>query len=284
MTTCCEPTRAGRWPAVWCLALVLWWIPGRAGAGEPGAAPGDAPVTPPPTYEIYMTAARKLYAAQQYREAIEQFSKAYAAHPDPKIYFNLAQSFRKLGDRENALIYYEKFLQAIPGIAEFSERQKRDFTAEVRGLIQELRGGLPAGDASSPGETKSTDGDVTKPPPPVAAPVRGAGTPGLATRWWFWTGIGATALFTAGTVWAGLRTVSLNDEWEAHREVADHDRAVRWQNATDLMLLGAVVSGAAVTVGALLWSPRPPMAGGPSRAGLSPGPDGGWVLTLGWDF
>ena len=283
MTTCCEPAHAGRSSAVWLLALMLWWIPAAAVAGAPGDAPVPTPAGPPPTYEIYMTAARKLYAAQQYREAIEQFNKAYAAHPDPKIFFNLAQSYRKLGDRENALIYYEKFLEAIPAIAEFSERQKRDFTTEVRGLIQELRGVSRAGDAPSPGEPRTGEGDTTI-PPPGAAPVREDAPPGLATRWWFWAGVGATALLTAGTVWAGLRTVALNDEWEAHREVADRDRAVRWQNATDLMLLGAVVSGAAVSVGAWLWTPRPVAPRGPARAGLLPGPDGGWVLTLGWDF
>jgi hypothetical protein len=97
-------------------------------------------------------------------------------------------------------------------------------------------------------------------------------------------GVGATVLFTAGTVWAGLRTVAFNDEWEAHREVADHERAVRWQNATDLMLLGAVVSGAAVTAAALLWAPRRKASEGTARVGVVPGPGGGWALTLGWEF
>ncbi len=267
-TTSCEPARPGPGAASFPLVLVLWMLSTSATAQEP------AP--PPPTYEIYMNAARKLYAAEQYREAVEQFEKAYAAHPDPKIYFNLAQSYRKLEEPGKALSYYRKFLEAIPGIAEFSERQKRDFTQEVQARIEELGGILkPAADPPPKGGRSHAD---------LSSPGTPGSRPGVVSRWWFWTGVGATALFTAGTIVAGLRTVALNDEWEAHRKVDDHDRAVRWQNTTDLLLLGALVSGTAVTAVALLWEPRRPAPEDAARVGVAPGPGGGWTVTLGWRF
>jgi tetratricopeptide (TPR) repeat protein len=262
--TSCEPARPGFGSASWLLVWLLWMLSAPAAAQEPA---------PPPTYEIYMNAARKLYAAEQYREAVEQFEKAYAAHPDPKIYFNLAQSYRKLDEPQKALSHYEKFLEAIPGIAEFSERQKRDFTQEVQARIEELRAILQPASAHPPTEGR-----------PPAGPSSPGTPPGVVSNWWFWTGIGATALFTAGTIVAGLRTVALNDEWEAYRKVDDHDRAVRWQNATDLLLLGALFSGAAVTAAALLWEPRRPASEGTPRVGVAPGPGGGFALTLGWRF
>lgn len=234
------------------------------------------------TYEIYMTAARKLYAAGQYREAIEQFEKAYDALPDPKIYFNLAQSHRMLNEADRALKYYEKFLAAIPGITEFSSRQKEDFTREIQRKIDELKAAPEAG-LQSPVPDPAPGGAE----PGNAPPVGQGHNPRLTSRWWFWSGAGVTALLAAGTIWAGLRTVSFNDQWEQNRLEEDHDRAVKYQNITDLFLIGTVAGVLAVTVSSVIWKRKNPARAGQttSRVQLVPGSDArSWLLTLGWDF
>jgi len=231
------------------------------------------------TYDIYMTAARKLYAANLYRDAVEQFEKAFAAFPDPKIYFNLAQSHRMLGEDAKALEYYRKFLAAIPTIAEFSPAQKKDFTREIQKKIDELEAGL------KPGITSSVSvGKVQKEASPPAAPEE---APGLTSRWWFWTGSGVTVLLAAGTVWAGLRTVSYNDEWEKNRLVEDRDRAVKYQNMTDLLLMGSLAGAVAVTVSSVIWKKKASnrVKGTASRVSLMPGPGArSWLMTLSWEF
>jgi len=248
------------------------------------------------TYEIFMTAARKLYAASQYKDAIEQFEKAFAAFPDPKIYFNLAQSHRMLNEDAKALDYYEKFLAAIPTIAEFSPVQKKNFTREVEKKILEMKQRLnpdaprTAGDGVAGGPP---NGHGTPTRVPAGDPPNGEGTPtpagdpALTARWWFWAGVGATALLTAGTVWAGLETLSANDRWEEQRVLADRDRAMRYQDLTDLCLAGAVAGAVAVTVSSVIWKRRnrARMMGTTSRVSLLPGSGNqGWMLTLSWDF
>ncbi len=231
------------------------------------------------SYEIYMTAARKLYAANLYRDAVEQFEKAYAAFPDPKIYFNLAQSHRMLGEDEKALEYYRKFLAAIPTIAEFSNAQKKDFTREIQKKIGELEAGRKPG-VTAP----AADGKVQQEASLQAAPEE---TPGLTSRWWFWTGSGVTALLAAGTVWAGLRTVSYNDEWEKSRLVEDRDRAVKYQNMTDLLLMGSLAGAVAVAVSSVIWKRQASgrVKGTASRVSLMPGPGArSWLMTLSWEF
>ncbi len=242
------------------------------------------------TYEIYMTAARKLYAAGQYRDAIEQFQKAYDAFPDPKIYFNMAQSHRMLNEDVAALKYYEMFLAAIPAIDEFSSAQKKAFTREIQSKIAEMKERLHPG--------SGTDGkvDPARDPAPVVqgdgpargdGPVQAEGPAGLTSRWWFWTGVGVTALLTAGTVWAGMQTVSANDEWEKHRKVDDRDRAMRYQDLTDLCLAGALTGAVAVTVASVIWKKRQGAPAGATGTSVRLVPGLGaqsWFLNLSWEF
>ncbi|MBU1244693.1 tetratricopeptide repeat protein [Myxococcota bacterium] len=246
------------------------------------------------SYEIYMTAARKLYAAGLYRDAIEQFQKAYDSFPDPKIYFNMAQSHRMLNEDSVALDYYEKFLAAIPTIDEFSSSQKKAFTKEVRLKIVEMKNRLHPG--SNP---EAVDNGPVAPVGDsklvvrVDAPTRGdepttvEGPGKLTSRWWFWTGVGVTALLTAGTVWGGVQALSANDEWEKTRKVDDRDRAMRYQDLTDLCLAGAVTGAVAVTVASVIWKKRQGerAAGAGARVRIVPGPGAeSWFLTLSWEF
>ncbi|MBU1068657.1 tetratricopeptide repeat protein [Myxococcota bacterium] len=246
------------------------------------------------TYKIYMTAARKLYAAGLYRDAIEQFQKAYDSFPDPKIYFNMAQSHRMLNEDSVALNYYEKFLAAIPTIDEFSSSQKKAFTKEVRLKIVEMKNRLhPGSKPETVDDSQVAPVGDSKAVVRVDAPTRGddlttGDGPGkLTSRWWFWTGVGVTALLTAGTIWGGMQALSANDEWEKNQKIDDRDRAMRYQDITDLCLAGAVTGAVAVTVASVIWKKRQGerAAGTGARVRIVPGPGAeSWLLTLSWEF
>lgn len=240
---------------------------------------------PPAAYDSHLKAARKHYSEKEYDKAIERFEKAYKAYPDPKLYFNIAQSHRLLGHDREALENYRKFLAAIPAISEFDEEKKQNMTAEVRKKIRALEENLqPAADpavptsAADPLVAPVTDPAVTSTP---HAPAR------LSSRWWFWTGAGVTAALTLGTLWAGLKAKSYNDDWEADRIVRDHDQAVKYQNMTDLFLIGAVTAGVGVAVTSYLFRRKAStrIEGTTSNVSLLPGCGlQSCMLTLSWEF
>src|SRR5687768_16775932 len=63
--------------------------------------------------QLYRTG-RQQYEAGDYAEAVASFRAAYDAHPASEYLFNIAQSYRKLGDCPRALAYYRRFRQSEP--------------------------------------------------------------------------------------------------------------------------------------------------------------------------
>jgi len=121
---------------------------------------------------------------------------------------------------------------------------------------------------------------------PVTTPA--GPRPALTSRWWFWTGVGATAVFTGAALFSGWQTMKYKDRWESDWRPADRDALEDWRLRTDLALGGAVISAAAL--GIAVWLDRPKAAPGPSgksggRWFVLPacGPDN-CGLSLTWEF
>jgi len=70
-----------------------------------------------------------MYLSDQFQGAIELFKQAYALVRDPVYLFNVAQSYRKVADCENAYDYYTQYLQAAP---------KAENKAKVQQWLREL--------------------------------------------------------------------------------------------------------------------------------------------------
>src|SRR5688500_15364231 len=51
-----------------------------------------------------------LYAARDYRRAIEKFIQAYAVDADPNLLFNIARCYEELGETDAAIEKYEVFV------------------------------------------------------------------------------------------------------------------------------------------------------------------------------
>lgn len=256
------------------LLTLLWLAPSLAEA-QKSSSRAD--------YDRHMAEARKLYAEKEYGKAIEWFEKAFAAHPDPKIHFNLAQSHRLLGHDAQALEHYRKFLAAIPGIEDFTPEKKEAMTAEVEKRIAALEERLRP--AKDPDPVPAPEPEVRPEPEPV--PVVPSGEAPLLKRWWFWTGVGVATALTLGTVWAGTRALSANDDWERDRVVSDRDRAARYQDMTDLFLAGAVVTAAGVGLASwmVLRKQRTQVRGTGPTVTLVPGCGAqGCGFTLSWQF
>lgn len=95
-------------------------------------------------------AARDLYAAGRYQEAIVELKASYALAPRPKLYFNVAMCYMKLDQPFEAIAYFQRYLGEAPEVT--PER-----AAEIKNNITNLRTRLhatnrtPAASAHGPG-------------------------------------------------------------------------------------------------------------------------------------
>jgi hypothetical protein len=99
---------------------------------------------------------KQLYEAGKYEDAIREFHMANDLAPSPRVLFNIAQSYRLMGDKRNAKQYYEQFLAAerngqiadearshlevlTKAIADEEEEARRKAEEETRRLEEERK-------------------------------------------------------------------------------------------------------------------------------------------------
>jgi tetratricopeptide (TPR) repeat protein len=118
------------------------------------AAPRKAPPPHDPRQEkvarTHFEAAEKAFNVGRFEDALAEYQVAYDALPLPAFVFNIAQCHRNLGNAEQAIFFYQRYLSLEP---QASNR------GVVEDLIIEQQHRLDAARASAP------------PPPQLAAPV-----------------------------------------------------------------------------------------------------------------
>lgn len=134
--------------------------------------------------------AQKLYAVAKFRDALDEYQKAFEAKPLPDFLFNIGQCHRNLGDYDAAIFSYKKYLTAAPGAANRAQvEQLIDDLQTKRDQEEARRRGL------EPSYPAAATTATTSPPPPAAPPPERP----IYGRWWFWTAIGV-AVGTGGIV------------------------------------------------------------------------------------
>lgn len=63
---------------------------------------------------VHFDKGMRLYKQARYKDAISQFEAAYKDRPHGVIFFNIAQSYEKLGEIGQALKAYHQYLRALP--------------------------------------------------------------------------------------------------------------------------------------------------------------------------
>jgi len=140
-------------------------------------------------------AGKQAYAASEFRRAAKEFSTGYLHDPKPAFLINIAQSYRKADDLEQAAHYYREYLRVAP---------ESKLAPQVEGLIKEIEAEIKQKEPKEPPPPLPPPAiAVTQPPPPP--PPRPRDKP-LYTRWWFWAGVGAVVVagVSAG-IYAGTR-------------------------------------------------------------------------------
>ena len=113
--------------------------------GMAGVARGDG------DWRAQQREGERLFDASEYRGALEAFKRAWAAHEDADLLFDIAECQRLLGDKAEAARAYRGYLRRKPG-------------AENRGTIEALIIELEAPPAKAPTTTPSTSTSTSRRP------------------------------------------------------------------------------------------------------------------------
>ncbi len=94
------------------------------------------------SYEEAITRADQAWEAQDFATARIAYEQAYLIHPDPTLLFNIASSYRREGNLEKALDYYENYLRAAPADDQFRP-QAVETAARLRAELGQRRQAPP---------------------------------------------------------------------------------------------------------------------------------------------
>jgi tetratricopeptide (TPR) repeat protein len=134
----------------------------------------------------------KLFALGKFDDALDEYQKAFDAKPLPGFLFNIGQCYRNLGDYDQAIFSFKKYLKLDP------ETPKRD---AVDKLIEELEDKRERGE----GQKRVTQDKQLKEPPPQPDQPRAADKKPVYKQWWFWAGAGAVAVLGGGAIYVETR-------------------------------------------------------------------------------
>ena len=138
------------------------------------------------------TAAQKLFDQARYEEAVAEFQKSYELSRYPAILHKIALSYDQLGNLDQAIDYYQRYLDADPK----SERRS-GIEARIAKLEELKEQKQPPPAPTPPAATVvPTATAVTAAPAPRRTPVY--------KKWWLWTIVGVAAAGLAVGLGVGL--------------------------------------------------------------------------------
>jgi tetratricopeptide (TPR) repeat protein len=155
----------------------------------------------------------RLYDLADYQGALEQFKKAYFNYEEPAFLYNIAQCYRQLGNKPEAIRFYKTFLRKLPD-SPHSEEVRRLVTTLTAEMTAEKPAPTPqplvtpaegpnAPSASPPAPAVALVPAATPAPVDlVAQPVRRRQP--AYKKWWVWTLTGVAAAAAASAIAVGI--------------------------------------------------------------------------------
>lgn len=117
-------------PALRALALGVFLL-GTSGNARAAGADESASSPPGASFDTLYARATAAYQQGRYAAAIDDLAAAYKLAPEPRLLYNLAQAYRKLGEFHEAEHFFRQYLESDPAIP--AERQQ-----EVARRLNEL--------------------------------------------------------------------------------------------------------------------------------------------------
>src|SRR5580704_6611549 len=140
-----------------------------------GVAPARADDAATRSAKSHYARGEKLFALGKFDKALDEYQQAFDAKPLPDFLYNIGQCYRNLGDLEQAIFSFKKYLQLAP---DASDRDK------VQKLIDDLEAKRERTEGTKlvpPPEQPPPQQQAPTPKPPPAPPPRVA----IYKTWWF---------------------------------------------------------------------------------------------------
>jgi tetratricopeptide (TPR) repeat protein len=171
-----------------CLALALAVAAPAAQLTAPRVAHADSdPATR--AAKRHNERAEKLFALGKFSEALGEYQEAYDAKPLPGLLFNIGQCYRNLGEYDQAIFSFQKYLKLKPDaenreqveeyITDLEREKDKDNSAKLDLIAKQKRDEPPA-------------------PKQESTPVY--------KKWWFWTAVGVVAVGGGVGIYAATRS------------------------------------------------------------------------------
>lgn len=145
--------------------------------------------------------AQQHYKLAEYSDALDAFKEAYRLIEDPSLLFNIAQCYRQLNKKEEALRFYRTYLHDAGKAG--SDHGTEQIIASLEQAIHEeqaARNAQPQATLDSPPPVVPTPAPIATPAPAVLVmpAARPAEKPPVYRRWWLWTTVAAVVVVGAG--------------------------------------------------------------------------------------
>lgn len=203
-------------------------------------------------FDALVTEAVQHYSARRYEQAIDLFEQAFAIQEEPELVYNIARSHERLANREQALEWYERFINMPGTTGELRTRALSNITS-LRQEITALRAAeqaeqadqdsLDRANATGSGTPTPTPEQPVQPPPP--RPLRAAG--------YALVGVGAAAMI-AGGIFGGMALAAHSDFEDASETYSENrvdlrdDVEFRSLMADILLFSGAGIAAAGIAL------------------------------------
>jgi tetratricopeptide (TPR) repeat protein len=272
-----------RIPLVMATSVALGSVAARADAANEPRAAAAAPQNQVSVAQLNEEGAA-LYAARDYRRAIEKFIQAYAVDTDPNLLFNIARCYEELGEVDAAIEKYENFLKT-PG----ADTRGRQRARESLQSLRDARDGSSVDEAAEGSASATSTSSEAAP----AAPQPAARAPESSVLPWLTLG-GSVAMAAVGTTFYFLGTSDHGKVTDAPGFGGGGVSSMTRREADDLVsagdtkkLIGGISLGVAAALAATYvvllvsddeGSPEPAPSLGFS---LAPSPDGAAVSVQG---
>jgi tetratricopeptide (TPR) repeat protein len=207
-------------------------------------------------------------SAEHYREgrfsvAVELLREAYALHPEPTLLYNLARALEGMGELDEAIVSYERFLRDAEDVEDRGAIERRlETLRRQRDDQRELERARSGEGATVPEDDGLENATAVEP--------RDASGPGALP--WVVAGVGVAAL-GAGVAFGAMAKAANDDAIEE----PIHERAVAFrEDAESHQLLANVllVAGGVVAAAGLLWGLIDLGAGDEEDVAVGLGPGG----------
>jgi len=157
-------------------------------------------------------AAQQHYKLAEYPQALDAFKETYRILEDPSLLFNIAQCYRQLNKKEEAIRFYRTYLHDSSNAADREDVQKIIASLEAalkqetaardvppQSTLEQPRAAAPVVSAPEPAaEPASAAAPAPAPVLVAVAPTpRHADRP-VYKRWWLWTTVGVVVAAGVG--------------------------------------------------------------------------------------